>query len=287
MNTVVLVADVGNTDTVFGRWEGRRLRRTWRVRTTRLANPGRAAALLARCIRSPGTSRPRLVVGSVVPAVTRALSVASTRLLGRPARVVTAADSLGIPVKVDRPSAVGVDRVVNCLAALRLLRPPFVVVDLGTATTLDVVDRRGAFVGGVIAPGIASAMQGLVWRAARLRPVPLAAPPRVVGRNTRHAMQSGLLVAHAAMIDGLIARIESQLGTTVGVIATGGLAATVAPLSRRIGRVVPTLTLEGLCRAWEALEGRIDPDRLRSGRKRSESEPRREPPLRFVERGQR
>lgn len=245
---MLLVLDVGNTHTVVAAWAGAERRWTRRVTTaTRTADEWGVGlrALL------DGTEVDAAVVGSVVPAVTDALRVAIPAWLGVPVRVYGEGGDWGMPVRVD-PATVGPDRVANALAALARHPPPLVVVDLGTATTVDAVDAAGAFVGGAIAPGLRTAADALVGRTARLPPVPLVLPPRAIGGSTVEALQVGIVAGHAALVDGLVRRMKEELGGG-WCIATGGLASLVAPGCREVDAVDPDLLLDGL-RLWQ--EGR-------------------------------
>ena len=258
---MLLVADVGNTDTVFGLFETPEAGgapRVWRVATA----PRRTAEDWAAFLRerlAADAHEPRavnaLVVGSVVPEVTRALSGAAESLLGGPAVAVAGDSDLGLTMRVDAPAAVGPDRVVNCLAALARWKAPLVVVDFGTATTLDVVDASGAFAGGLIVAGPATLLASLASRTAKLPALPVARPERVIGRNTAEAMQSAAYWGSADLVDGLVARIATELGAKPTVIATGGWSSVIAPACRSIDHTDPDLTLHGLRLAASRLAG--------------------------------
>jgi type III pantothenate kinase len=158
---------------------------------------------------------------------------------------------LDVPIDVEEPASVGVDRLVNVLAA-RLLAPgPLVIVDFGTATTFDAVSAEGAFLGGAIAPGIGISAEALFARAALLPRIALVAPPAAIGRNTVTNMQSGIVLGYAALVGGMIERMRSELGGHATAIATGGWAETLAPVCPAIDRVAPALTLNGLRLVWE------------------------------------
>ena len=255
---MLLVADVGNTDTVFGLWEGKTLSHVWRVDSAQRRTADELAALLTELMRMGGREHgldevDDVVVGSVVPSITQMIGWMTEKYVGKPAVVITAQSKLGIAVEVDNPAEVGPDRVINCLAALGHAKPPFVVIDFGTATTFDFVKKNGAYGGGIIVPGVHTALQALAAKAARLNAVEVKAPPHVIGTNTIHAMQSGLFWGYVSMVDGLVERMEKEAGAKLTVLATGGLAPLIASECRRIDEVREELTLEGLRLAWEAL----------------------------------
>jgi type III pantothenate kinase len=195
------------------------------------------------------------VVASVVPELTVAYQALADRYLDHPAVVVGPGVRTGMPLLVDNPHEVGADRIANAVAAHARFGGPCVVVDFGTATTLDVVSANGEFVGGVIAPGVDSGLDALSQRAARLMRVELAAPPTTIGRNTVECMQSGLVLGAAAMVDGMVSRIAIELGAQPIVIATGGLAPLVLPHSVLIEEHEPMLTIEGLRLVHERTTG--------------------------------
>jgi type III pantothenate kinase len=151
-----------------------------------------------------------------------------------------------VPVHYDNPHDVGSDRIVNAVAAFEQVQGPVIVVDLGTGTTFDCISPRGEYLGGAIAPGLEVSLTALMGRAAKLRPVEIAEPPSVIGRSTQHALQSGVVFGYAALIDGMVARIEAELGHECTVIGTGGLASLLARHAHSIDRVDTELTLKGL-----------------------------------------
>jgi len=247
---MLLAVDVGNTNIVMGLFDDAgAAAATLRVGTRRDATTGEIAMAVAHlCRRRPGAERDvtRTILCSVVPPLTRTFGTFVQEELGHEPVVVTAESPLGIPVAVDDPREVGADRIVNALAARTKYGAPSVVVDLGTATNFDVLDPAGRYVGGVIAPGIETSAEDLFRRAARLTKVDFTFPERVIGRNTRDCLRAGILLGAAGMIDALLARIWEELGGRGRAVATGGLAALVAPHCRSIDGVDPALTLEGL-----------------------------------------
>lgn len=242
---MLLAIDVGNSHTVLGLFEGPRLRRQWRVATQPRTADELGLLLLQLLALEGGPRLDGAVVGTVVPSVLRELGACAERYLGCPLHVVDVCALPGLPLRVDRPQEVGPDRVINLVAALAAGPGPVVVVDFGTATTVDAADADGAFVGGAIAPGLGIVAEALSSRTSRLPRVELRAPPAAIGRNTVHAMQSGLVLGYVGLVDGLVARIRAELGGG-RVLATGGLAGLVAPLCAGIDAVEPDLTLHGL-----------------------------------------
>jgi type III pantothenate kinase len=243
---MVLVADVGNSFVTLGLFAGSRL-----VRRTGVPTAGLAAAAVREACPEPWRA---LCVASVVPAALAPLEEAAG-YAGARFTVVDGTSPLGMPVRVRSPAALGPDRLVNCVGLAQRRAPPFIVVDLGTATTLDCVDADGAFVGGAIAPGLVTAGRALWTGTARLPEVPVAAPPGAIGDDTITAMQSGIWLGHAALVDGLVARMVAELGGRPWVVATGGLAQALAPSLSRVDEVDPDLTLTGLCACHRILGG--------------------------------
>lgn len=255
---MLLVVDVGNSQTVAGLFSGEELLHDWRISTIRRTTVDELAASHDKILQLRGgslTEVENVVVASVVPELTVAYQALADRYLDRPAVIVGPGVRTGMPLLVDNPQEVGADRIANAVAAFDIYGGPCVVVDFGTATTLDVVSAEGEFLGGVIAPGIATALDALSQRAARLMRVELATPPAAIGRNTVESMQSGLVLGAAAMVDGMVGRLAGELGAQPIVIATGGLAPLIIPQSISIEEHEPMLTLEGLRRVHERTMG--------------------------------
>ena len=243
---MLLTVDVGNTKTELGLWRGDLLVSTMQAPTHDEREWG---AWVAHALEGAGPVM-GLALGAVVPAaIPRWAAVAST--LGVPFHNIDGNNIPGLPVRLRDRGAIGPDRVINALGALSLGPAPCIVVDLGTATTFDVVDATGAFCGGAIAPGAGTALDALVAMTARLPRVPLHAPLAAIGTDTTSAMQSGAVFGYAGLIEGLLTRIKGELGAPAWVVATGGLATLFAPLCPGVDRVEPALTLRGLRRAWE------------------------------------
>ncbi len=251
---LLLTIDAGNTNTVFGVHDGRELRAHWRL-TTRREQTADEYGILVRNLFSASGIDPTAIVGvalaSVVPPLTSVLVALSRQYLEREPLVVEPGVKTGMPILYDPPGDVGADRIVNGVAAYARFGGPVIVVDFGTATTLDVVTRRGEYAGGVIVPGIGISADALFQRAARLPRVEVRNPGKVVGRSTVGSIQSGLYYGYAAMVEGLIGRIRAELGEPARVVATGGLAQTLASEIPSIEEVDEVLTLDGLRLIWE------------------------------------
>lgn len=256
---MLLALDIGNTNVVGGLYDGARLVTQWRVSTW----PERTADELLVLWRALFDARSLsleavdgVCLSSVVPALTSSYRQLFASALPRPLLVLGPNIDLGIVVDTDNPSEVGADRIANALAARERYGTPAVVVDFGTSTNFDVVSAGGAFIGGVIAPGIGASVEALVARTARLHRIAIERPDRVIGRNTTACMQSGAFFGYVGLIEGLIDRIVAELGARAAVVATGGLAPVIAPETSRIQHVDPDLTLEGIRLVWERNAGR-------------------------------
>jgi len=252
--TAGLVAvDIGNSDTVIGRFAGSALEGLWRL-TSRPATADELALQLDALGRSHRWPHELgAVLCSVVPGLTLPWAAALERLTGRPPFEVSAATAASLPIRYHDRTAVGADRIANAVAARSLYGVPAIVVDLGTATTFDCISRQGAYLGGVIAPGVASSAEELFRRAARLPRVELRKPVRALGRTTEESLQAGVLWGAAGQVDALVRRLALEMKGTPVVVATGGLAAVVAPECETINRVDEALTLKGMRILWEAI----------------------------------
>lgn len=245
---MLLTADVGNTETVLGVFDGPELAHTWRLSTQPERSADELALVFSGLLEHRGLSLEKLsglCIASVVPDVTQQLREMAARYLSFEPLVVGPGTKTGVSILTDNPREVGADRIVNTLAAYTRFGGPAIVVDFGTGTNFDVVSENGEFLGGVIAPGLQISAATLVQRAARLTRVELEAPPSVVGKNTVEAIQSGLVFGTAGEVDGIVERIRRELGGAT-TIATGGLAPVVIPHCRTIDHHEPFLTLEGL-----------------------------------------
>ena len=250
---MLLAIDAGNTHTVLGIYEGTELRASWRAATDRSRTADEWGALLYTYLTTRGRAVRDLhacILSSVVPPVTTALREMCAQLLGRPALVVEPGLKTGVRLAVDNPREVGADRIVNAAAAFRRYGA-CIVVDFGTATTVDAVGADGAYLGGAIAPGLTTAADGLYRLTARLAPVELIAPRTVIGKNTVACLQAGIVLGYVGLVEGLVARMQAELqepGAPAGlpVIATGGLCTLIARETTAITHVEPDLTLDGL-----------------------------------------
>ncbi|HEU4347236.1 MAG TPA: type III pantothenate kinase [Actinoplanes sp.] len=247
---MLLAVDIGNTNTVLGVFDGARLVESWRVKTDS-RDTADELALAYRGLLG-GTQVDGMAACSTVPAVLAQLRIMLSRYYpDLPSVVVEPGVRTGVPLLYDNPKEVGSDRIVNALAAYHLYGGPAIVVDFGTSTNFDVVSAKGEFLGGVLAPGIEVSIDALAARAARLVKVELTRPRAVIGKSTVEALQSGILYGFAGQIDGLVRRIQAELGGGATVIATGGLAQVVIAESETLQVHEPDLTLVGLRLVYE------------------------------------
>jgi type III pantothenate kinase len=247
----LLAIDVGNTNTVFGLFDGEELVRSWRIKTDARSTADEMA-LVYRGLLADQPEVTGIALCSTVPAVLREMRhMLATYHDDIPTVIVEPGTKTGVPVLTDNPKEVGTDRIVNTMAAYHLYGGPSIVVDFGTSTNLDVVSDKGEFLGGALAPGIEISIEALASRAAQLRKVELVRPRSPIGKNTVEALQSGALYGFAGQVDGLVRRISDELGGVQAVIATGGLAPIVVPESETITHHDPDLTLVGLRLVFE------------------------------------
>jgi type III pantothenate kinase len=251
---MLLAVDVGNTQTVFGVFEGPRLVHRWRVATEAERTADELGVLVDRLLelRDLGFEDvDGVCLSTTVPPLLREYEAFAERYAEARLLVIGPGTKTGIAVLFDDPREVGPDRIVNAVAVRERYGAPSIVVDFGTATTFDAVSQAGEYVGGVIAPGIEVSMEALFARAARLVKVDFVTPPLVIGKTTVGGLQSGLVYGFAGQVDGIVSRMRDELGARARVVATGGLADLVAPHASTIELVDPDLTLEGLRLVWE------------------------------------
>lgn len=257
---MILAFDVGNTETTVGLFAGSELRAHWRLNTDASRTPDEIALLVDGLLRAQKVKHDEVdgaAIGSVVPSVTGALAEACRIILGVRARIVDARSPLPIVLEVEEPNTVGADRLINTLAASRIYKTDTIVVDLGTATTYDCITAEGVFLGGIIAPGLRTSADTLIRRTSKLPATELVPPERALGKRTEECIRAGVMLGTADMIDGLVRRLKREWpnGRVPKVVATGGLAEVVAPLSEEIELVEPFLTLYGLQMAYALLGG--------------------------------
>lgn len=251
---MLLAIDVGNTNITFGLFDGPSLVHHFRSESVR-TRTGDEHIVLVRQLLELGGIAPSAVhaaiIASVVPALTDVMIDLVRRGFAREPIVVGPGVRTGMPVLYENPHEVGADRIVNAVAAFDQVRGGAIVVDFGTATIFDCISPKGEYLGGCIAPGVQISAEALFARASKLHRVDLAPPPRVVGRNSAHSMQSGIVFGFAGLVDGLVARLREELGFSCVVLATGGLAPLIAGYARCIERVDEGLTLTGLRLLYE------------------------------------
>ncbi|HML11275.1 MAG TPA: type III pantothenate kinase [Stellaceae bacterium] len=248
---MLLAIDSGNTNAVFAVYEGDTLRASWRVSTNARRTADEYAVWLTQLLGLAGLTVSDIdatVIANVVPdAAFNLLSLCRRYLNSEPLVIGSADCNPGIGIDVDMPAqGVGADRIANSVAAQDRYQSPLMVIDFGTATNFDIVDKAGNYCGGIIAPGPNLSLQALEMAAAQLPHIAIKKPPKVVGRNTVSAMESGVFWGYVSMLEGLVRRIREERGETMGTVATGGLAPLFAGATDAIEKVDPDLTLWGL-----------------------------------------
>ncbi len=248
---VLLAVDIGNTNVKLGTFEGEELTATWRLETDSVRMPDEYAVLLDWLLQRKGMHFEDISgvsMSSTVPAMVPIFKELAANYLPNTAELieVKATGNTGVTIAIDNPYEMGPDRIVDALAAIKLYRTPTIIVDFGTATTFDAIDEEGRLLGMALAPGLRTAMDGLFQRAARLSRVELEQPRDVIGRNTVAAIRSGWIYGYVGLVEGLVNRIEDELGGNALVIATGGLADHVLARTHVVDVHDPTLTLKGL-----------------------------------------
>jgi type III pantothenate kinase len=246
---MLLTIDVGNTNTVLGLYEGPKLMHHFRIQSERGRTEDETHVLLATLLNVVGLEVEDVdcsILASVVPPLTDRVVRAVRRTFGHESVVVGPGIKTGMPILYENPKEVGADRIVNAIAAYERVHGGVIVVDFGTATTFDCVSNRGEYLGGVIAPGISLSAEALFARTARLPKIEIIKPPHALGRNTVQSMQSGLVYGYASMVDGMVLRLQAEMGYPTAVLATGGEARLIETESKAIQEVDEHLTLEGL-----------------------------------------
>lgn len=246
---MILTIDIGNANIVFGLCEGSQICFTGRCASDPRKTEDEYALTVQGILSLYGFAAGQVeggIISSVVPSLRTVLFHAMKRLTGRTFLLVGSGIKTGLQIRTENPNQLGSDRVADAVAAAAAYPTPLVVFDMGTATTVSVVDASGCYLGGMIVPGIKVSTDALSATAAQLPAITLADPPRLIGRNTVESMQGGALYGHAAMVDGLLARVEAELGSSVTAIATGGFAGLVVPHCLRNIHIDQDLQLKGL-----------------------------------------
>ena len=246
---MLLVIDVGNSNTVLGLYDGRMLKRNWRVGTDKYRTVDEYAMLINDLFKLSGlqfADLSNVIVSSVVPPMLNTIEGLCRQYFQLTPFVVGPEMETGIPIQYDNPHEVGADRIVNAVAAYDKLKCGLIVIDFGTATTFDVVSPEGSYQGGAIAPGIGISADALFERTSKLPRVEFLCPGRIIAKNTINSMQAGIFFGYVGLVEGIVGRMKKELIEPPKVIATGGLAAPIAAATDYIDQVEPLLTLEGL-----------------------------------------
>ncbi len=246
---MLLVIDVGNTNTVLGIFKDQELVDHWRVSTDRLRTTDEYGVLIRHLFYLNGVNSEEIdaiIISSVVPPVMPTLERMCQRYFGLTPLVIGPGVKTGMDIKYDNPREVGADRIVNAVAAYEKFGGPVIIIDFGTATTFCAVDKKGTYLGGAICPGIGISTDALVQRTAKLPRIEVVQAEKVICRNTVESMQAGVFYGFVGQVDGIVTRMRRELGCKAKVVATGGLAVIVAPATDAIDVVEPMLTLEGL-----------------------------------------
>jgi type III pantothenate kinase len=255
---MLLAADIGNTHITLGVWNGDSWQQQWRLRTETGRTADEYGITVKAMLRDCGLEKTitAVIIGSVVPPLTQTFATLSQQYLGQTAVIVNHTSPMGIRICTDEPAKTGVDRIANAAAAFHLYPGPSLIIDMGTATKFDVVTAAGDYLGGVIAPGLGLSAEALINRAAQLSQVATVAPPHALGRNTIHAIQSGLIFGYVSLIEGMVTRLLAEHpdnGRSITIIGTGGLISLVAAHTAVFHHINPQLTLSGLRLIYERL----------------------------------
>jgi type III pantothenate kinase len=251
---MLLVVDVGNTQTHIGTFEGEALVQHWRFATVRTSTADELGAALRALLALRGMEFADLdasIVSSTVPQLRPEWTAMARRYLGHEMPVVGPGLRTGMPIRYDNPREIGPDRLVNAVAGYARLGGPCVIVDFGTAVTYDIVSGLGEYLGGVIFPGVEISLEALTERAAALPRIDLVAPRSLIGKSTVDAIRAGVVYGYAAQVDGIVGRLRAELGAETAAIATGGLAGVIVPYCESLDETDDLLTLTGLRLLWE------------------------------------
>lgn len=246
---MLLVIDVGNTNTVLGIYQKEKLKHDWRLTTDKARTVDEYAILIHELFKFSGLhfqDVDDVIISCVVPQLHGTLDGLCQKYFGRKAYVVGPGIKTGMPILYDNPKEVGADRIVNAVAAFEKHHRSLIVVDFGTATTFDYISARGEYLGGAIAPGLVISTEALFERASKLPRVEFARPPQVIAKNTVNSIQAGIFYGYVGLVDGIVRRMKEETRDTPLVMATGGISRVIAQSSQTIDEVEPNLTLDGL-----------------------------------------
>jgi len=247
---MLLVIDIGNTNTVIGVYDGNHLIKDWRIRTERNTTEDEFNLLITSLFGNSGIQLKdidRTIISSVVPPMVTILNSFCLKYLGHSPHWVDATSYTGMPILTHNPAEVGADRIVNAVAAFDKYHCSLIVIDFGTATTFDSISVKGEYLGGAISPGIMISSEALFKKASKLPRVEIFVPPEsVIGKDTAGSIKAGIIYGYAGLVDGMVKRMKAEMGTDPRIIATGGLAELINKVSETIEAVEPALTLDGL-----------------------------------------
>lgn len=252
----LLAIDIGNTNTVFALFESKKMTQSWRCQTVAVRTSDEYAAFLSQLLELEGMSFADIkdiIVSSVVPDADMNLKKFCKKYCKHEAIFVTA-EKVKIKIKIDRPADVGADRIVNAVAMKAHYKTPAIVIDFGTATTFDIINAKGDYIGGVIAPGINLSVEALHRAAAKLPKITIKKTDKVIGTSTTTAIQSGIYWGYIGLIEGIVKRLQKEMGAKPFVLATGGLAPLFADNTPVIDAIDDELTLKGLLRIYQDLK---------------------------------
>lgn len=258
---MLLAIDIGNSQIACGVLRKDTLVADWRLATDHTKTPDEYGIMIRSLLDFHKVELPDIhgcIITSVVPPLTKSFEVLLHSLIGKPPNIVTSACPLGLTLRYDNPEEIGADRLVNAAAAFSQYKRGLIIVDFGTATTFCTITQQGEYLGGAIAPGLKSAADSLHIKTAKLPKVDLAVPDSVIGRDTATSIQSGIMFGYAGLVDAIVKRIQRDIGQPLYVLATGGLAAAISPISETIQEVRPHLTLEGLALLYSRMNPPVD-----------------------------
>jgi len=247
---MLLVIDIGNTNTVIGLYDEVRLHKDWRIRTEKNITEDEYNVIISSLFAGSGVNPRQIdktIISCVVPPLVSILNSFCLKYLGHVPYWVDARSAAHMPILYDNPAEVGADRIVNSVAAFHKYKTSLIVVDFGTATTFDSISKNGEYLGGAISPGIMISSEALFIKASKLPRVEIVDPPdKVIGKDTASSIKAGIIYGYAGLVDGIVGRMKIEMGSDPEIIATGGLAKLMAEICETIETVDPTLTLEGL-----------------------------------------